>query len=165
MSEPIRCFFLEPTGRKTEPRKCDCGCGETIDGVLIYRRTDTGEEMPLADAPAGAMWYADWYLDGIKNTPDYQWYRGPDGRCLIVRVPNGRGGVHDWSVDSRCSNCTLPSDNVHKCWVRHGDPPNVTVDKNGATCQAGAGSIGVWNENQTAYAWHGFLRNGHLVEA
>jgi len=56
-------------------------------------------------------------------------------------------------IDSRASNCTLPDDNVHKCWVRHGEAPNFTVDKNGATCAAGAGSIQTSN-------WHGFLRNG-----
>jgi hypothetical protein len=32
----------------------------------------------------------------------------------------------------------------------------LTVDKNGDTCAAGAGSI-------LTPAWHGFLRNGELV--
>jgi hypothetical protein len=41
--------------------------------------------------------------------------------------------------------------------VRHGTPPDVTVDKNGLTCNAGGGSIQV-------PGWHGFLRNGELVE-
>ena len=46
----------------------------------------------------------------------------------------------------------------HKCWVRHGDPRTgiVTVDKNGVTCGAGAGSI-------ATRGWHGFLREGMLV--
>lgn len=165
--EPIRCFFLEDTGRKRgglEP--CNCGCGYKVDNSQpIYRRTDTGEEMTLGEAPVGAMWFADWYLREGDMRPGWDWYRGPDGHCLVVRVPNGSGGVHDWMVDSRCSNCTLKDDNVHKCWVRHGNPPDITVDKNGVTCAAGAGSIGVWNGNQTAYSWHGFLRNGDLVTA
>lgn len=63
----------------------------------------------------------------------------------------------DWEVDGRASNCTKKDDNVHKCWCRHGDAPNVTVDKNGNTCAAGAGSILV-------DGWHGFLRNGYLEE-
>lgn len=46
----------------------------------------------------------------------------------------------------------------HKCWVRHGDPraSNVTVDKNGDTCSAGAGSI-------LAGDYHGFLQAGVLT--
>jgi hypothetical protein len=60
-------------------------------------------------------------------------------------------------IDSRASNCTLPNDREHKCWIRHGTPPDLTVDKNGKTCAAGAGSIQLGN-------YHGFLRNGHLEE-
>ena len=55
------------------------------------------------------------------------------------------------------SNCTRPEDTVHKCWVRHGQVPDITVDKLGDTCHAGGGSIG-----QKTY--HGFLRGGVLVE-
>lgn len=109
---------------------------------VIYVRTDTAEQYTLPKAPVGAMWYADWM----------QWVTGPDGRCLVVRLP----GNHDWTVDGRASNCAMPGDSVHRCWIRHGTPPNVTVDKNGLTCQAGAGSI------QTP-TWHGYLRNGELV--
>jgi hypothetical protein len=136
MSAPIRCFFLVPT----EERRGAC---------TLYRRVDTGELMTLSEAPVGAMWFADWYRR-----------RGPDGHYLIVRTPPG----HDWAVDSRCSNCDKPTDEEHRCWVRHGAPPDVNVDKDGLTCGAGAGSLGVWNSNRTAYVWHGFLRNGFLVE-
>ena len=135
----IKCFFLEQTERKS------------AEGRQLFRRTDTQEETTLREAPVGAMWFADWYLPS---------YRGPDGHVLVVRTPPG----HDWIVDSRCSNCDKRDDNEHRCWVRHGVPPNVTVDKNGNTCGAGAGSLGVWNEERTAYAWHGFLRGGELVE-
>jgi hypothetical protein len=80
---------------------------------------------------------------------------GPDGQCLIVRLP----GNHDWMIDNRCNNCTLPDDNVHKCWVRHGRPEDGTlhVDKDGVTCSAGGGSIDTGK-------WHGFLRNGYLTQ-
>lgn len=74
-----------------------------------------------------------------------------DGRWLVVRLPNG----HDWCIDSRCNNCTRPNDNAHRCWIRHGEPPNITVDKNGVTCSAGGGSI-------QSGDFHGFLRNGVL---
>lgn len=146
------------------PTECAQGCGYQFTDddqwqewqELLYRRTDTGElrvlhqGAPAPDAPAaepGACWDAWWMPDNWK---------GSDGIALMVRCPGG----HDWHVDSRASNCGRPDDDVHKCWLRHGDPRKcrVTVDKNGDTCSAGAGSIGTPN-------WHGFLRDGVLVVA
>jgi hypothetical protein len=85
-----------------------------------------------------------------------------EGHCLIWNncdkphlngvIPTGEW----WDADSRARNCTLPDDKTHRCWIRHGEPPLVTVDKNGYTCTAGSGSI------QTA-RWHGFLRDGKFV--
>jgi hypothetical protein len=72
----------------------------------------------------------------------------------MVRLPNGR----DWAIDGRATNCTRPDDHEHQCWVKHGEPPNITVDKDGNTCGAGAGSIQIGD-------WHGFLRDGMLVES
>lgn len=124
-----------------------------VDQDPIYRRTDTGEEMTLKNAPFGAMWYADWMG---------KWHTGPDGRCLMVQVPgraaDGSWYGHDWMVDGRASNCSKPDDTVHRCWVRHGVPPDVTVDKHGNTCKAGAGSI-------LTPGYHGYLKNGFLVLA
>lgn len=116
----------------------------------IYRRADTGDEMVLADAPVGAVWNASWFAE--KRTPPC-FNVGQDGRCLVVRTPGG-----DWTIDSRASNCTMPEDNEHKCWVRHGKPEDGTlhVDKNGHTCAAGAGSI-------LCGSYHGFLHNGELT--
>lgn len=134
----VRCFWLE-----------------RLEGGQ-YRRTDTGDTyVRLAEAPAGAMWDAPWMHDHGTLTGGFL-LGGPnvDGRFIIVRLPNG----HDWMIDSRASNCTLPNDNDHRCWIRHGEPPKLTVDKNGKTCNAGAGSIRGGN-------WHGFLRNGELVQA
>lgn len=141
------------------PSVCEDCAYEFADGdrwqmwqEQVYRRTDTGglrvlhrhgfPEAPTAEP--GACWDA-WWMPFSK---------GPDGLHLMVRCPDG----DDWHVDSRASNCTLPDDKEHRCWVRHGDPREcrVTVDKNGLTCQAGAGSI------QTRH-WHGFLREGQLV--
>lgn len=110
----------------------------------IYRRVDNGEEMTLRDAPEGAMWEATWFRD----IPGWV---GDDGRAIMCRVPK----MHDWHIDGPCNNCTRPNE-PHRCWVRHGEPPNLTVDKNGNTCAAGAGSI-------LTPDWHGFLRNGELV--
>jgi hypothetical protein len=77
-----------------------------------------------------------------------------DHRSLIVKCPDG----HEWMIDSRASNCAMPNDNTHHCWVRHGRPEDGTlhVDKSGNTCAAGAGSI-------ETPKWHGFLHNGHLT--
>lgn len=132
------------------PTKCGCGYVflDTDEWQIftdrIYVRSDNGEETTLDAAPPGAMWDAWWYANHWK---------GADGISLMVRCPDG----HDWCVDSRCSNCDKPDDNIHKCWIRHGIPPNITVDKNGVTCGAGAGSI------QTP-KWHGYLRNGELIQ-
>ncbi len=178
---------LFPASDPRWPASCEkCGapledCEYQIFTLTIYRTVDGREFLIHGDAPSpaprppyGAMWYADWMLPH---------FAGPDGHALVVRCPID----HDWLVDGRASNCTEacvncgrpyhahfdgnkdyttancehgyePRDGgAHRCWVRHGTPPNVTVDKNGLTCSAGAGSI------QTP-GWHGFLRNGELVE-
>jgi len=132
------------------PTHCECGYEFTAQDTWqlftshIYRRADTGEEMTLRDAPEGAMWEATWY----RNIPGWV---GDDGRAIICMVPKR----HEWNIDGPCSNCNRPNE-PHHCWVRHGEPPNLTVDKNGNTCPVGGGSI-------LTKDWHGFLRNGELV--
>lgn len=134
------------------PRGCEA-CGHPFDAADRWQlRTDalwsghpSGALSTLRDAPVGAMWNAAWMAT---------WHRGPDGLCLVVKTPGG-----EWMVDSRASNCDQP-DRPHQCWIRHGDPRTgpVTVDKQGDTCHAGAGSILIGG-------YHGFLRNGALVSA
>lgn len=109
----------------------------------LWRRSDTGEVTTVREAPAGAMWYADWI------TVD-RW-KGPDGRTLMCKTPGG-----EWMIDGQASNCTLPNDEEHRCWVRTGEPPRVTAGKTGRTCSAGAGSI-------ACGSYHGFLRDGVLT--
>lgn len=158
----VKCFWVEATGdalAEFGDGHTEVHAMEAYSGVRgwrrwspRYRRPDTGEIFDhLSAVPPGGMWDADWFHDyhggpmlGGPNT---------DGRILVVRLPNG----NDWIIDSRANNCTLPADDNHRCWVRHGEPPNITVDKNGLTCAAGAGSIQSGN-------YHGFLRNGELVE-
>lgn len=142
------------------PKQCACGYVFKEDDVWqlnvepeYARQDDASIVYTLRKAPPGAMWHADWMLREGRND-----YRGPDDHCLVVRLPN----KHDWMIDSRASNCTMPDDDVHKCWCRHGEPPNITVDKNGNTCAAGAGSIGSGKENEPGY-YHGFLQNGELT--
>ena len=76
---------------------------------------------------------------------------GLDGLNVVCVTPGGH-----WSIDNRASNCTMPEDNEHRCWCRHGtfgEP--LHVDKNGFTCQAGAGSIIIGD-------FHGFLHNNQI---
>lgn len=113
----------------------------------LWQRSDTEELIRLQDAPPGAIYDADWLHDRIV---------GPDGLSLCAVCPGG----FTWFIDGQASNCTIKDDYTqkrHHCWIRHGVPPDLTVDKNGPTCQAGAGSIQTGN-------WHGFLRAGHFVE-
>jgi len=154
-----------------------CGCGYEFSALdkddhwqvsqeTIYRRTDTGDEMVLHEAPVGAIWNASWMSD-------LPYYCGPDGRTLICLMP----GNHHWMIDGYASNCDSPCVNCsrprhscqckhpnpykdsrpHKCWVRSGSPECLTVGKGkpGESCGAGAGSILVPE-------WHGFLINGEL---
>lgn len=113
--------------------------------LQIYRRTDTNEEIEDRSWPIGAMRDLWWMWDA---------YKGADGLCVCIQTPDG-----EWIIDSRASNCTLKQDNVHKCWVRHGDPKtgDLHVDKSGVTCSAGGGSIQCGN-------YHGFLHNGYLTD-
>lgn len=146
------------------PAECARGCGYrfTDDDQWqdfthrLWRRADTGEVFALRDAPDGAMWDAFWLP-----------WKGPDGRSIVVKCPGGS----EWCVDSTASNCTSRPNGPnsfaigdydpdvssgpehHRCWIRHGEPPKLTVDKNGHTCSAGAGSI-------MAGDYHGFLRDG-----
>lgn len=150
-----------PHGDPRWPATCQHGCSYRFVEddrwqpwqEQIYRRPDTGQEYVLhqnasADAvaaptaPPGATWDA-WWMP---------FSRGSDGICLMVRCPDG----HDWMVDGEASNCTRKGEQ-HQCWIRHGDPrqANVTVDKSGNTCNAGAGSI-------ATSGYHGFLVNGVL---
>ncbi len=136
------------------PRVCACGYQFTESDNYqlftdrLYRRSDTGEELTLREATPGAMWDAFWF----EQRPAYT---GPDGRSLVVKLPNG----HEWMIDGPANNCTDMEGSHrgdHKCWVRHGQPPVLTVDKNGVTCAAGGGSI-------LSGDYHGFLRDGEFT--
>lgn len=155
------------------PTVCACGYHFTeTDAKQIFKERlytdDQGREWTENSAPTGAMWDCDYYHD-IKDRV------GEDGRSMTVKLPDGT----PWCIDSRASNCDMPclhcgvpykdhknfepGDNhyyedlrKHKCWVRHGEPPNLHVDKNGNTCGAGAGSI-------ATKGYHGFLQNGQLT--
>lgn len=130
------------------PKTCR-DCGEPVPKEGIHKQVFNKRlyDTPSGDPEPGSLWYAHWMS---LNT----YFDDQVGYLLMAQCPDG----WDWCIDSRASNCTMPEDRNHRCWVRHGDPEqgNIHVDKNGRTCQAGAGSI------QTR-SWHGFLHNGHFV--
>lgn len=116
------------------PTRCSCGYEFTKDDkyYIDYDRLWTCEEMNgfvrLEDAPVGAMWDAHWYP-----------FKGPDGRCLVVRTPGG-----DWIVDQP----------IHgKPWDRSGDPPKITVHP----------SIAIGRDEKDNWIYHGWLHHGYLV--
>lgn len=151
---PVKCFWVEPVVEAGQSRK--------------WKRADTGEIIDENHhrLPVGAMWNATWLAD-------HEDYRGPDGKSICVITPGG-----EWMIDGRASNCNSPCKNCgvaykdhldndlaghyyedsrpHKCWIRHGIPPNLTVNKVGITCGAGAGSI-------IRGDYHGYLINGSLT--
>lgn len=129
----------------------DCACGfhfagfDAGHGKRRWRRLDNGEELQ-GDLPPGALYVA----DPMREQDGWE-YKGADGLNVVCVTPGGH-----WYIDRRASNCTMPKDSVHRCWVRHGTLGGVLhVDKNGRTCQAGAGSI-------AQRGFHGFLHNGEL---
>ena len=131
------------------PKVCTCGYVFVDDDEWqvfeehLYRRSDTQELASLHNPPVGAIWNCPWMPDSMKKA---------DGLCLCCQTPGGQ-----WCIDGQASNCTRPRE-PHDCWVRHGVPPHLHVDKNGNTCNAGAGSI-------VSGGWHGFLHHGELVTA
>lgn len=137
---------------------------EHCSAAPLYLLPD-GSETTSCSLPPGSLYDWSWMHDKCPM---------PDGIFLCCVLPN----KHHWLVDGRASNCGSPCmvcgvryrehtddaghryvDSVpaHRCWIRHGDPRtgNVHVDKNGLTCDAGAGSI-------QSGEWHGFLHNGML---
>lgn len=133
------------------PTKCDhCGMVAPPNAVKqIFRKRlyDT----PSGELEPGCLFWADWYDCKERGKCHWGW-TNCDGLHLMAVCPNG----HEWDIDGRASNCTLPDDTTHRCWVRTGTPPIITVGKGGITCSAGAGSI-------MAGDYHGFLQDGYFT--
>lgn len=124
-------------------------CGLAIpweQGVRPSGAVLTVYDTPSGKLEPGCLYWADW-LDQ-EGRCFYGW-TNCDGRHLHGVLPNG----HYWDIDARAANCGSPTDSTHRCWVRHGEPPTVHVDKYGHTCTAGAGSI-------IGGDYHGFLHQG-----
>ncbi|MES2166611.1 MAG: hypothetical protein V4458_06200 [Pseudomonadota bacterium] len=125
----------------------------------IMRNMATGEECSSRELPIGAL-YASPRRKG-SHADDYP-RAGKDGHSIfcVVAGDEGYAGNTAWNIEGRASNCTLPDEPTHRCWVRQGTiGERITVDKNGPTCGAGAGSFFMGPRN----CWHGFIRDGKLT--
>ena len=128
----------------------ECGNSERVVGLHSRLRYDTED---------GALHPGDMYRIPLHRDaegrcdPENGSWENCSGRHLHVVLPNG----HRWDVDHRAANCTLPEDGVHRCWVRQGEVPRITVDKDGVTCGAGGASV-------KSGEYHGYLVDGVLTE-
>lgn len=127
------------------PSQCACGYAfqETdqwqLDCTRIWRRVDTGLELTLhyRELPPGAMYWATWFGDYGST----YWQARGGGPHLMVNTPGGL-----WDADSVASN--------GPGWEWSGEPPHVTAHP----------SIGM-QHNDGSWRYHGWLRNGVLVDA
>lgn len=126
------------------------GCVSSAAGRKWRSAEDGRVERNPQDFGVGAMWFAPWFREREGVYISNYWDNQADPP-LIVATPGG-----EWMIDGRANNCTKPEDRLHRCWVRHGEAPEITVDKNGNTCSAGAGSIQCGN-------YLGFLQGGVLT--
>jgi hypothetical protein len=120
MSEgrPVHTCDSVPRSDQHWPRTCSCGYEFVDDDEwqcnpdTLYRRSDSGELVTLARAPAGAMWNAEWMGKSHK---------GPDGIHLCVRTPGG-----EWAVDGP----SYQDQKMHneRGWTRIGAIPDVTAN-------------------------------------
>lgn len=153
----VQCLMVEKLVERVE-MPCTCGNDGCTNRwqVPVWRRVSDGTLMVGYSSPfgPGSMWWEEppvYEVDG--QLKPYYWDN--DSKHLLVLGPTGQ----EWDIDSRASNCGQKDERTHRCWIRHGEPPNITVDKNGKTCGAGGGSI--WFD--MPQGWHGFLRNGQFV--
>lgn len=135
-----------------------CGrCGAAFSGPAEFPHVSRHAGSQLTyDTEDGRLHPGDMYwVAHYRSADGTEWCPGKwtncDGQRLHVQRPNGIG----WDIDGRANNCTLPDETTHRCWVREGEPPLVTVGKAGHTCSAGAGSI-------ASGGYHGFLQAGVL---
>jgi hypothetical protein len=131
------------------PKVCACGY-EFADSdpwqtahELLYRRLDTGATMTLHEATPGAMYDAWWYMhDGRQKRNAH------DSVFLVVVCPSSKYGKAEWMVDGSATN----GPGWDRTGVANSANPTVTASP----------SI-VIGEGNSEY--HGWLRNGQLVDA
>lgn len=133
---------------KEKIQVCDC-CGAPFFADTARTQYDT----PSGHLEPGCLYWVD-------DLPENYFWDNHHGPHLHAIVPSG---AH-WNIDSRASNCDKKEDKNHRCWVRTGTIPNITVGKGGNTCGAGAGSIWANKDAGPPLEWHGFLQNGEWIK-
>lgn len=129
-----------------------CRCGDSDCTEMSSPLSRFGGQRIVYSTASGKLEPGSMYWTDHTDMHECFHWDNCDGRHLHVVLPNG----HPWDIDSRANNCTLPDNRTHRCWVREGEPPNVTAGKAGDTCSAGAGSI-------LSGSYHGFLQGGVLT--
>jgi hypothetical protein len=125
------------------PAQCACGYAfvdgdyRCCDQEQLYTLPDGGEcnthrrltaRSDPRTAPPGAMWVADYVPPGDD-------WSGPDGLCLMLRLPDGT----DWMIDGPARN--------GGGWTRTGEPPHITA-----------------RPSIASPGYHGWLDNGILSD-
>jgi len=128
---------FEPKPSRDDPRwpvRCECGYefqpGDQwqANARRLYRDPRSGSLFVRENLPAGAMFRSPWY--------EKTWgYKGPDGICLSVMLPDGVV----WEIDGEARDGGK--------WTRDGVPPKVTARPSILTSR-----------------YHGWLTDGFLVE-
>lgn len=127
------------------PTHC-CRCGQPfqfadnwqVNDDRLWINTDLGICTSInkpSEVPVGAMWFGEWMGD-VGST---QWKQRGGGDHLFVKTP---GGI--WDTD-----CGAQLNLTGDGWERFGDAPNVTANP----------SILIPGK------YHGWLRNGRLIDA
>jgi len=141
-----------PTADDFRDWEAECGCGYVLQPTDLSRVVrerlyeHEGSLYSLHCCPPGAMFFADWR---ISMKGDNQ---GPDGHCLVVRLPN----YEEWCVDGRGDACEQPPRQKHGCWLRSGEAPVITAYKRSQLCLSGESTYCAPN-------WQGHLLDGVLV--
>ncbi len=126
----------------------------------VFRKTlyATPDRSWIGMPEIGDAHWADWYECEKNGGACIHGWTNCDGKHLLVHLPGGTQPENEWhDFMARASNCTMPADTTHRCWIVHGRPEdgNLHVDKAGETCNAGGGSVDTGR-------WHGCLHNNEL---
>ena len=148
----ILCFEIKYVGNFSLGLSYEEAQKQVFDEMVQF--AETCEQLTYGyyyDTPSGKLEVGCLYWD--NSLPENYFWDNHKGPYLMAILPNG----DHWNIDSRANNCALPNDRLHRCWVRTGEIPNITVGNDGNTCKAGAGSI-------LSGSYHGFLTNGEFTE-
>lgn len=123
-----------PTDPRWPPR---CACGYVfleadvwqLSRDRLYARPDSDARLTLHEVTPGMLWDAPWYIDEDGDCV------GPDGRSLVVRLPDGT----NWAIDAPSTH------GAH--WTRLGTPPLISA-----------------TPSILSTRYHGWLRNGVLSD-